>query len=153
MKYSKFILPFLLVVLCAGCDKSASTASDATASQQLDQAKADTKQAAQDMADYTYAQKEEFIKKMQVELDELNAELATLTAKVAHASDATKAAAQPKIDDLKAQVAALEVDLDQVKNSTETTWDKVKDSVEKGYDATKQAFVNAGAWIDKQVNS
>jgi predicted nucleic acid-binding Zn-ribbon protein len=152
MKHSKLILTFLIAALVTGCDKS-STSSDATASQQLDQAKQDTMQAVQDMKNYTYAQKEDFIKTMQAKLDELNVELAQLSAKIDHASDATKAAAQPKIDDLKAQVAALGVQLDQVKSSTESTWDQVKDSVQKGFDATKQAFTDAGTWIDKQVNS
>jgi ribosomal protein L7/L12 len=152
MKHSKLTLSLLVAALAAGCGKSA-TSSDATTSQQLDKVTADTKQAAQDMKDYTYAQKDAFIKKLQAEQDELNVELTQLSAKVDKASDATKAAAQPKIDALKTQLAAMGVELDEAKAATESTWDKVKDGAEKAYDSTKQGFVDAGAWIDKQVNS
>jgi septal ring factor EnvC (AmiA/AmiB activator) len=153
MKHTKLIFALVLALFVAGCDKSGTTSADASTSQQLDQMKQDAKQTADDISNYTYAQKQEFITKMQAEVDELNAEFAQLSAKIAKASDATKAAAQPKLDDLKAQMAALNTDLDQAKASTETTWDQVKASVQKGYDSTKQAFVNAGQWIDKQVSS
>lgn len=150
MKHFKFIASLLLATLVAGCDKSA-TSPEPTASQQLDQVKADTTQTAKDMKTYTYAEKDAFVKQMQTEMDELNVELTQLSAKIDKESDATKAAAQPKLDALKAQIADLGVDLDNAKSATETTWEKVQAGTQKGYDATKQAFVDAGAWIDKQM--
>lgn len=52
-----------------GCDKEKTTA------QQIDRVQAETKQAAQDMKDYTFAQKDEFVKVMQIQLTALNQDL------------------------------------------------------------------------------
>lgn len=151
MKISQLVPVLLLAALVAACNKSAPD-NDATAAQQLDQAKQDTIQAAQDMKNYTYAQKDEFVKKMQPELDALNAELVQLSAKIDRASDTVKAEAKPKLDALRAQVAALGVDLDQAKNATASTWDDVKAGAQKALDATTESFKEAGQWIDKQFS-
>ncbi len=151
MKISKIILPVLLAVVIAGCGKSSPDA-DSSTSQQLDQLKADTKQAATDMKNYTYAEKDKFVAAMQAELDALNQEFAALSAKIANASDAVKADAQPKLDALKAQIAKLGPELDKAKNATESTWDQVKAGAVQAYDDTKQAFKDAAAWVDKKVN-
>ena len=58
----KQLIPITLLSITAfisGCDN------DKTTSQQLDKVKTETKEAAQDMNDYTYAQKDEFVKSMQ----------------------------------------------------------------------------------------
>ena len=151
MKISQLAPVLLLAALVAACNKSAPD-SDATVAQQFDKAKQDTAQAAQDFKNYTFAQKDEFVKKMQPELDELNTELAQLSAKIDRASDTVKAEAKPKLDALRAQVAALGVDLDQAKNATASTWDDVKAGAQKALDATTESFKEAGQWIDKQFS-
>ncbi len=154
MKLPKLIPTFVLILAAAlaACGKSA-TSADATTDQQLDQAKQDTKQAAQDLQDYTYAQKEAFIAKMQVEQDELNQELAQLSAKIDKASDTVKAEAQPKLDALRAQAADWGAQLDKAKGATESTWTEIKNGSQKAYDATAQALKDSGQWIDQQISS
>lgn len=153
MKHSKIFLLSLLVVLIAGCGKSSSPSTDATADQQLDKLKQDTAQAAQDLTDYTYTQKDAFIQKMQVVRDELNQELTELSAKIDRGSADAQAAAKPKLNALRTQLAALDVELDKAKNATEATWDEVKAGTQKALDDTAKAFDEAGQWIDKQFSS
>jgi len=146
------LLASLCALLVAGCDKS-SPASDASTAQQLDQLKADTKQAATDMKNYTFAEKDKFVEKMQTELDALNQEFAALGVKIANASDAVKAEAQPKLDALRVQIDRLTPELEKAKNATASTWDDIKAGAQKAYDNTKQAFKDFGAWIDKKINA
>jgi len=152
MKHCKLAIVFLLAAMVAGCGQS-STSNATAASEQLDKVKQDTAQTAQDMKTYTYAQKDEFVKNMQIELDKLNQELADLSAKIDRASDTAKADAKPKLDALKVQIAALGVDLDKAKNATESTWEDVKTGAQKALDDTTEAFKEAGQWIDKQLGS
>lgn len=152
MKNTKLVITFLLGALVAGCSKSA-TSDDTTASAQFQKVEQDTNQTAQDMKDYTYAQKDEFVAKMQTELDALNQELAQLYAKVDQASDEAKTEAKPKLDALRAQVVELNAELDKARNATESTWTEVKAGAQKAMDATTDAFKQAGQWISKQFGS
>ena len=57
MKHKTFLVTVLsIAAFAAGCDKDQST------TQQIDKIKTETKEAAQDMKDYTFAQKDEFVK-------------------------------------------------------------------------------------------
>src|SRR3974390_1033291 len=77
------LIPCLsLVALLAGCDK------EPTTSQQIDRIKTETKEAARSMQNYTFAQKEQFLKQMQTQMDALNQDLDRLSAKVENSSDA-----------------------------------------------------------------
>ena len=58
-----------IAAFAVGCNKEQST------SQQMDKVQTETKAAAQDMKDYTFAQKAEFVKTMQGQLDALNKDL------------------------------------------------------------------------------
>src|SRR5687768_15884654 len=55
-----------IVALAVGCER------EKTASQQIDKIQTETKAATQDMKDYTFAQKAEFVTKMQGQVDVLN---------------------------------------------------------------------------------
>jgi cytochrome c556 len=127
MKNKAFIITVLCVAAAAtGCEKESST------SHQLDKVQAETKQAAQDMKDYSYGQKAEFTAKMQTQLAALNQDLDQLAAKIEKSSDSVKAEAIPKLQALRDQTAQLNKRLDEVKNATESTWDSVKDGFKKG---------------------
>jgi cytochrome c556 len=146
MKNKTLVITLLSIVTFAvGCDKSQTT------SQQMDQVKAETKQAAQDMKDYTFAQKTEFVAAMQVQLAALNKDLDQLAAKVESSTDAVKAEAKPKLQALRDQAARLNQQLDAAKNATESTWDSVKAECSKGYDATKDGFNQARQWVSDKI--
>ena len=128
-----------------GCNK------EQTTSQQLDKVQTETKQAAQDMKDYTYAQKTEFVDAMQAQLAALNRDLDQLAAKVESSSDAVKAEAKPKLQALRDQTAQLNKQLDEVKNATESSWDSVKNGFKKAYESSKDGFNQARQWVSDKI--
>jgi chromosome segregation ATPase len=139
-----------MMFLCAttiavGCDKEKST------SQQIDAVKTETKQAAQNMKDYTFAQKDEFVKDMQGQLTTLNQDLDQLSAKIDSSSDAVKADAKPKLAALRAQAAALNEQLANAQSATESTWDSVKADSQKAYDSVAKGITDARQWVSDKI--
>jgi len=146
MKNKTLVITFLsLAAVAVGCNK------EQTTSQQMDKVQTETKQAAQDMKDYTFAQKAEFVKTMQGQLDALNKDLDQLSAKIDSSNDAVKAEAKPKLQALRDQVAQLNKQLDDARNATESTWDSVKSGFSKAYDATKDGFNQARQWVSDKI--
>ena len=146
MKNKTWVISVLsIAVVAVGCNKEQST------TQQMDKVQTETKQAAVDMKDYTYAQKDEFVKAMQDQLAALNKDLDTLSAKIDSSSDAVKAEAKPKLQALRDQAAQLNKQLDDAKNATESTWDSVKAGCQKAYDATKDGINSAGQWVSNKI--
>ena len=146
MKNKTLVITFLSIAAFAvGCNK------EQTPSQQIEKVKTETKQAAQDMKDYTFAQKAEFVKQMQIQLDNLNRDLDQLAAKIESSSDAVKAEAQPKLQALRDQAAQLNKQLDEARNATESTWDSVKAGFQKAYEATKDGFNQARQWVSDKI--
>jgi cytochrome c556 len=146
MKHKHLLIALLAVsAFAAGCNK------EQTTSQQLDKVQADTKQAAQDMKDYTFAQKSAFVETMQAQLAALNRDLDQLSAKVERSSDAVKAEAKPKLQALRDQMAQLNKQLDEARNATESTWDSVKGGFKKAYEASKEGFQQARQWVSDKI--
>jgi len=146
MKHTNLIFTLLAAAaLAVGCNK------EQTTSQQLDNVQAETKQAAQDMKDYTFAQKSEFVEKMQGQLAQLNRDLEQLAAKIENSSDTVKAEAKPKLQALREQTAKLTKQLDEVKNATESTWDSVKNGFKKAYESSKDGFQQARQWTSDKI--
>jgi ABC-type transporter Mla subunit MlaD len=134
-----------LLGLTIGCHK------EPTASEQIDKARSETTAAAQDMKSYAFAQKSEFVKKMQAQLDALSKDLGQLSNKIESSSDAVKADAKPKLQALRDQTAELTKQLDNVRNATESTWDSVKATSEKAFDSVKEGFQQARQWASDKV--
>lgn len=146
MKNKILLVTFLAAAAFAvGCDK------EKTTSQQIDQVKTETKQAAADMKDYTFAEKDEFVKYMQGQLTTLNQDLDALSAKIDSSSDAIKAEAKPKLQALRDQAAKLNQQLADDSNATESTWDSVKAGTKKAYDATAASFADARQWVSDKI--
>jgi chromosome segregation ATPase len=146
MKNKTLFLTLLSAAAFAvGCNK------EQTTSQQIEKVKTETTQAAQDMKNFTFAQKAEFVKTMQGQLDALNKDLDQLDAQIAKSSDTVKAEAKPKLQALRDQVAQLNKQLDEAKNATESTWDSVKSGFQKAYDATKGGFNQARQWVSDKI--
>jgi len=146
MKHTNLLFTLLAFsAFVAGCDK------EATTSQQIDQVHAETKQAAQDMKDYTYAQKSAFVETMQGQLTALNRDLDQLSAKVEKSSDTAKAEAKPKLQALRDQADKLNQQLDKAKNATESTWDDVKSGSKKAYNELAAGFQQARQWVSDKI--
>ena len=146
MKNQIILITFLsAAAFGAGCEKTSTTA------QQLDKVQTETKEAAQDMKDYTYAQKDEFVKAMQARLTALDQDMDKLAAKIDSSSDAIKAEAKPKLQALRDQAAQLDQQLADAKNATESTWDDVKAGSKKAYDALANSFTEARQWMSDKI--
>lgn len=146
MKNQTWLVVFAFVAgFAAGCDKPSTTA------QQMEKVQTETKQAAQDMKDYTFAQKAEFVKAMQTQLIALNADLDKLSARIDNSSDAIKAEAKPKLQALRDQAATLNQQLANASNATESTWDDVKAGSKKAFDALANSFTQARQWVSDKI--
>jgi gas vesicle protein len=154
MKHQYLLITLLgAAALAVGCDRSekSTTETPEATAKQFAKVKTDTKEAAQDMKDYAYAQKSEFVGKMQVQLDEINRDLDQLAAKIERSSDTAKAEAKPKLQALRDQTAKLTKQLDEAKNATESTWEDVKAGFKKGYSELKDGFQQARQWVSDKI--
>jgi chromosome segregation ATPase len=146
MKNKTLLITFLSAATFAvGCDKEKTTA------QQIETVKTETKQAASDMKDYTFAQKEEFVKYMQSQLTTLNQDLDKLSAKIDSSSDAIKAEAKPKLQALRDQATKLNQQLADAQNATESTWDSVKAGTKSAYESVEKGFNDARQWVSDKI--
>ena len=146
MKSKPLVITFLsIVAFTVGCNKEQST------SQQIDKVKTETTVAQQDMKDYTFAQKTEFVTKTQGQLETLNKDLDQLSTKIESSSDAVKAEARPKLQALRDQSAQLTRQLDDVRNATESTWDSVKATSQKAFDSLKDGFQQSRQWVSDKI--
>jgi cytochrome c556 len=154
MKHKHLLLALIAVsafaVGCQQSEKSETENREATA-KQLDKVKTETKEAAQDVKDYTYAQKTEFVDKMQAEMAVINRDMDQLAAKIEKANDAAKAEAKPKLQALREQTDKLNQQLDKAKSATESTWDDVKAGTKKAYSDLKDDFQQARQWVSDRI--
>lgn len=135
----------ITALFAAGCKPKDSV------TQELDTAQEKTAEAAQDMKDYAFAQKAEFVRFMQDQLADLNRDLDELGAKIASSSEAVKAEAQPKLDALREQSALLGKQLEVAKNASESSWEAVKTDFRKSYDASRHGFKQARQWLSEKI--
>jgi chromosome segregation ATPase len=148
MKNTLLAIAFIAVTAFAvGCKQS----EENSTAQQLDKVKTETKADTQEMKDYAFAQKAEFVANMQGQLDALNKDLDVLAAKIEKSSDAAKAEAKPKLQALRDEAAKMNKQLDEARSATESTWDSVKGSFKKGYDAMKADFQQARQWASDKI--
>jgi chromosome segregation ATPase len=138
---------FAIAVFAVGCKPS----DDNSTSQQLDKVKTETKADAQDMKDYAYAQRADFVATMQGQLDALNKDIDALSSKIENSSDAVKADAKPKLQALRDEASGLNKQLDEAKNATETTWDSVKAGTKRAYNGLKDDFQQARQWASDKI--
>ena len=125
MQHKHLLITLLAAsVVAAGCEEQ-------SPSQHFDKVQVASNKAAQDMKDYTYAQKAEFVEKMRAQLAALNQDLDQLAAKVEKSSDAAKAEAKPKLQALRDHAHKLNQQLEQARNASEPAWDDVKAGARK----------------------
>jgi archaellum component FlaC len=142
---TSFLILLSIAAFAVGCNK------EQTTSQQMDEVQSETKAAAQDMKDYSYAQKDAFVKDMQSQLTALDQDLDKLSAKIDNSSDAIKADAKPKLQALRDQAAQLKTQLDAARNATESTWDSVKSGCAKTYESAMDGINQARQWVSDKI--
>lgn len=142
------VIALTTAAFAVSCKKTASTAS---ASRQLDNVQAKTTEAAREMKDYAYAQKDEFVVSMKIQLAQLNRDLDDLAIRIDRSSDVVKAEARPKLVALRAQIAVLNQQLDRATNATESSWDSAKSDFKQSYEASKSGFQQARQWLSEKI--
>ena len=150
----KLAITFLPVAAFAvGCKPAEEKilAEDRDTPVQFPKVREETTVATPDMKDYAYAQKSEFVEKMERQLAEINRDLDQLSAKIEKSSDAAKAEAKPKLQALRDQMPRLQKQLDGAKSATESTWNDVKAGCKKGYGELKEGFQQTRQWVSDKI--
>lgn len=160
MKTYKLLVTFLAATaFVVGCkpsnqpspnDKPVAEGVD-KASQQIEKVKEDTKQLAKDANEYAYAQRMEFAEKMRTQLNDISKELDTLSSKVENSAEPAKSEGKAKVQALKDKVAALNKQLDDIKDANESKWDEIKAGFRKSYDDVKDSFTQARQWLSDKI--
>jgi hypothetical protein len=157
MRHTLLVISFLLVAAFAmGCKSTdgksaAETKHREDAAAQLDKAKTETKEAAQAVQDYAYAQKAEFVEKMKKELAEIQEELDRLSTKVERSSGAAKTDAKAKLEEVREKWAQTKKQLDQTESATESTWNDVESTFKKLYGELKDSFEKTRQWLSDKI--
>jgi len=138
---------FAVAAILLGCKPS----DEKSTAAQFDKVKEETKSAAEEIKNYTYAQKNEFVAKMQSQLAKINRDLDEISVKVEKSSAEAKAEWKPKLQALRHQADNLKKQLDEAKNATESTWDEVKAGSKKAYGELKGGFHRARQWVSEKI--
>ena len=148
-------------VLCAGVSALGCTSRDgrsavepksqSAAAVQLDKAKADTKQAAQAMRDYAFAERAEFVAKMKGDLVSIQEDLDRLGAKADRASDAARADANARLVSVREKWVQTRKQLDRAESSTASDWDDVKNGFKQSYTDLRDSFNGARQWLSDKI--
>jgi uncharacterized phage infection (PIP) family protein YhgE len=149
--FTSLLVGAALFTSCKPAPEEPAVQAKATTAQQLDKAQVAVNDAAQDLQNYAFERKAEFVTRMEAQLSELNRSLDELSAKVENSTDAIKADARPKLAALRDQAAELKTQLAAVKDATATTWDKVKADAQKTYTALKDGFAQARQWVSDKI--
>ncbi len=152
MKHAKLAIICLAVaVFAVGCKPSDEKSTAEQIDKLNDKLKTETKEAARDIKDYTFAQKAEFIGKMQSQVTEINKDLDQLAAKIEKSSDEAKAEAKPELQALREKADQLGKQIDEARNATESTWDSIKEGSRKAYNELKDGFNQARQWVSDKI--
>jgi BMFP domain-containing protein YqiC len=111
------------------------------------------KNSVQSTTDYGYDHKDVYVAKARADLDAVDRKIQEWSDKAANAADSTKAAAQAKLQDLRARRATLEDKYQAVKNSSAANWDDVKTGFENAYDGMTNSVKQAWQWLNDKVSS
>lgn len=93
---------------------------------------------------YTLQQKEEFQKKMEVELQDLSKRFDELKKKADSSKGDALTALEARLADLKSQQKDVEQKLNELKSSTARAWEETKTKVEQAVDTLKKAYEAVG---------
>lgn len=107
--------------------------------------------AGQEMENYVFERRAEFIATMTRELDGIQNELDLLVAKVDRSSGEAKAAARQKLEAVREKWGQAKKQLRQAEEATSSTWDDVKHGVEELNGELKDSFDEARQWLSDKI--
>lgn len=84
-----------------------------------------------------------YLQKMQAKLNEWEADINALQAKMSGASADTKIELNKQIDNLRAERSDMKQKLEELKNTSGEAWEDVRDGMEAAWDSASTSFKNA----------
>jgi chromosome segregation ATPase len=145
------VIAVVLLASCSPSPKSTATQRAEASAKALDKVKTETRETGKAIEDYAHAQRVEFASRMKVELDASKRELDLIATKLKTASASVQAKAEPKVKELRDQIAKLEAQLETVKNSPESTWSSVKSGFSSAWESTQSGLNEARQWVSDQI--
>ena len=106
---------------------------------------------AQQIQNYTFGQKTEFVMAMQTQLADLTKGLDELAVKIEKSSEAVQAEAKPKLAVLREQATQLSKQLDETAKATLPTWAVIKADTEKAFAALKDGVAQSRQAVSDKV--
>ena len=140
---SRFVWMLMLVGLFAvlGCEqKSADRAPGKVTSEDV---RRDAGQAVETATEYSQQTKEEFQKKLETRLNELDAEIAKLREKGRDLKDDAKAKWDQKMTELETKRDAARAKLAEVRDSSAEAWKDIQKGAQSAWDELDKAFRDA----------
>ena len=102
---------------------------------------------------YAYDKREVFIDDASADLTELDQKINELSEKVTATGTTVKAAAQPKIEDLRKLRIALGKKLEKLKDSTEDNWNDLKADYQKADSQMKVSLQQSWKWVQDNTRT
>lgn len=138
---------FLLgpVVGCTAPDASS------TVESKLDAVKKETKEAAQTVQEYTYAQRAEFIRETKAELAKIEQEMDRLSAKAENSRGKAAREAKDRVAAVREKSVHVRRQLERAESATEATWDDAKAGVKGAYGSLKDSFEDTRQWLSDKI--
>ena len=156
MKHLVRIVLFLVIgVVSTGCNKStekdSKAQSDDSAAAQRERAMTATKEAAQSVQDYAYAQKGEFVAAAKRQLADIQAETARLGTAIDQSTGPARAAAEAKLEVVNEKLAAATAQLDRAQAAPEAAWQDVQNGYRTAHTDLRDSFDETREWLSKQI--
>ena len=133
----------LLSILVLGActeDKSAPEPEKAVTSSDV---KKEFGEAVQTLKDYTYAQRQEYYRKVTEEINGIDAKIDALKEDIKTKSDEVKESIEERIERLRERQSAARERLEEMMESSENAWNEMKEGMQKALDEVKDAYKNA----------
>jgi hypothetical protein len=158
MKHRVRIIGLLVFgVLATSCNKPKDEDSKAqsdqpgTAATQREKAITATKEAAQSVRVYAYAERDEFIDAANRELSDIQAEMERLRRVIDRSSGATRADAEARLKVVSDRWAAAKAQLDSAEAATEASWEDVQSRYRAARGDLKRSFDDARQWLSERI--
>ena len=138
-----------MIVLLGGC--SGTSKEEASSDKPLKAINERVEDLNQNVSDYSYAQKEKFVKKMENELARLKKDIIALEEKAKKAGGSAKMEAKTRIQEIKNGTKELEKKINMMKDATEDMWDDIKVKFNESMDGVKDAIEKSRTWISEKI--
>lgn len=127
------------------------TCASSFAEQKGAKAKGKIAEAAVADGEYTYFQRDEFVKYSKREIAKMKNELASLEIKAKQKTGLAQEEAQKKLDELKLSVEQLNEKVNKVKGARKSEWDELQTSFTNSMDNIKYSIRKSRQWLSEKI--